>query len=168
MFAHKYFRVKVHAGPRTAWTIDYYGCAKSAQGYNNILGAVDMVTCLFTTKKRTGSITTDAILQGIVLRDGVPKVIHSDHAREFVGQCLKTLTKVFGITKDYDIGAPPYRKCKNGKSVSICHKMSTTNEHRTIQKLTSILDDHCGHRHMELHRSTMGVSPFETCRLTRK
>ena len=56
---------------------------------DNIFGAIDLVTSelrLFATKFRTGAVTTDAILQGIILRDGVPRVIHNDHAREFIAR----------------------------------------------------------------------------------
>ena len=72
--AHKHFRSTTHDNPRTAWALDCYGCVRSTDGYVNILGAIDLVTSelrLFATKRRTGAVTTDAILQGIILRDGV-------------------------------------------------------------------------------------------------
>ena len=86
--AHKHYRAKGYGGPRKAWAFDYYGCAPSKDGYNNILGGIDMASSearLFATKERSGPVTTDAILQGVILRDGVPDAIHSDHAKEFVG-----------------------------------------------------------------------------------
>ena len=95
--------------------MDYYGCERSSDGYVNILGAVDLVTSelrLFATKRRTGAITTDCILQGIVLRDGVPKAIHSDHAKEFVGQCVKTLAKVYGIKRTTTLAHHPTGNAK--------------------------------------------------------
>ena len=113
--AHKHFRSTTHDAPRTAWALDYYGCERSTSGYVNILGAIDLVSSelrLFATKKRTGAVTTDAILQGIILRDGVPKAIHSDHAKEFVGQCLTTLSKVFGITRTTTLAHHPTGNAK--------------------------------------------------------
>ena len=66
MFAHQHFRAKTYASPRTAWALDYYGCERITSDYVNILGTIDLVTSefrLFATKRRTGSITTDAILR---------------------------------------------------------------------------------------------------------
>ena len=53
---------------------------------------------LFATKTRTAAVTTDCILQGVILRDGVPLIIHSDHAKEFISKLLDTLCKALGIT----------------------------------------------------------------------
>ena len=101
LHAHKHFRAKVFEGPRTAWAFDYHGVAASEDGYKEILGGIDMATAeirLFATKSRTAAVTTDCLLQGIILRDGVPLVIHSDHAKEFISKTIKTLAKTFGIT----------------------------------------------------------------------
>ena len=79
---------------------DYHGVAASDEGYKEILGGIDLVSGeirLFATKDRTAAITTDCILQGVVLRDGVPLVIHSDHAKEFVSKTLAMLTKSLGM-----------------------------------------------------------------------
>ena len=99
--AHKHFRAKVFEGPRTAWAFDFHGVAASDEGYREVLGGIDLVTGvlrLFATKDRSAAITTDCILQGVILRDGVSLVIHSDHAREFISKLLSTLEKALGIT----------------------------------------------------------------------
>ena len=99
--AHKHFRAKVFEGPRTAWTFDYHGVTASDEGYREVLGDIDLVTGelrLFATKDRSAAITTDCILQGVILRDGVPLVIHSDHVREFISKLLTTLEKALGVT----------------------------------------------------------------------
>ena len=101
LHAHKHFRAKVYEGPRTVWAFDYHGVAKSTEGYREILVGIDLATAeirLFATKSRTAVVTTDYILQGVILRDGVSLVIHRDHAREFISKLLKTLAKALGIT----------------------------------------------------------------------
>ena len=99
--AHKHFRTKVFEGPRITWAFDYHGVTASDEGYREVLGDIDLVTGelrLFATKDRSAAITTDCILQGVILRDGVPLVIHSDHAREFISKLLATLEKALGVT----------------------------------------------------------------------
>ncbi|MCP4456460.1 MAG: hypothetical protein GY816_00290, partial [Cytophagales bacterium] len=100
--AHQHFRSKVFCTPRTSWGCDYYGVAISKKGYNNILGAIDLATAecrLFACKGRTAAITTDCILDGIVLRDGCPLRLHSDAAREFLSKSLKRLCKLLGCNQ---------------------------------------------------------------------
>ena len=71
--AHRHFRAKVFCTPRTSWGMDFYGVAESKNGYNNILGAVDLAMAtarLFASKTRSAEVLTDSVLHGIVLRDG--------------------------------------------------------------------------------------------------
>ena len=51
--------------------------------------------------------TTDCILTGIILRDGCPLVIHSDHAREFLAVTQGVLTKSLGIKNTTTLGHHP-------------------------------------------------------------
>ena len=97
---HQHFRPKVCEGLRSVWAFDYHGVAKSQEGYCETLGDIDLVTAvvrLFTLKYRTTAVTTDSILHGVVLRDGVPLVVHSDHAKEFVSKTLVMLVKSLGM-----------------------------------------------------------------------
>ena len=161
--AHKHFRPKVETGPRTAWAMDYYGCERSTDGYTNILGAIDLVTSelrLFATKRRTGAVTTDAILQGIILRDGVPRLIHSDHAREFIGQCVSTLSKVFGIKRTTTLAHHPTGNAKIERAwqyvTKALQKMSQEQYSNWPAYLRLI-----EHTWNTTVHATMGVSPFE-------
>ena len=113
--AYKHFRAKVYEGPRTAWAFDYHGVAPSEEGYKEVLGGIDLVTGelrLFATKDRTAAITTDCILQGVVFRDGVPLVIHSDHAKEFVSKLVKTMAKALGVTTTTTLAHHPTGNAK--------------------------------------------------------
>ena len=62
---------------------------------------------LFPTRERTAAVTTDCILTGIILRDGCPLVIHSDHAREFLAVTQGVLTKILGIKNTTTLGHHP-------------------------------------------------------------
>ena len=98
---HKHFRARVFEGSRTAWTFDYHGVTVSDEGYGEVLGDIYLVTGelrIFATKDRSVTITTDCTLQGVILRDEVFLIIHSDHAREFISKLLTTLEKALGVT----------------------------------------------------------------------
>jgi transposase InsO family protein len=98
--ATKYFRARVYQSPRVAWGMDFYSIETDEQGYKHVLGCIDLATSeirLFPTKQRSAAVVTDCLLQGIILRDGVPLVLTSDHALEFISKAVRTLTKTFGI-----------------------------------------------------------------------
>ena len=61
----------------------------------------------FPRKERTAAVTTDCILTGIILRDGCPLVLHSDHAREFLAVTQGVLTKILGIKNTTTLGHHP-------------------------------------------------------------
>ena len=108
--AHGHFRAKVYTSPRTVWSLDYYGVYPSEEGHCQILGAVDAVTSevrLFATKERSAAVTTDCIFQGIILRDGCPLVIHTDHAKEFVSKPLQVLRRKVGVQQTTTLGHHP-------------------------------------------------------------
>ena len=161
--AHKHFRAKTYSSPRTSWAMDYYGVAPSRDGYCNILGAIDMVTSelrLFATKRRTGAITTDAVLQGIVLRDGVPKALHSDHAAEFVGTCLKTLAKVFGIRNTTTLAHHPTGNAKIERVwqyITKCLQQMTDEQYDNWPAYLRLIE----HTWNSTMHSLLGVTPFE-------
>ena len=161
--AHQHFRAKVYEGPRTAWAFDYHGVAKSDEGYCELLGGIDLVTAeirLFPCKCRTAAVTTDCILQGVILRDGVPLVIHSDHAKEFISKTLRTLTKTLGISTTTTLAHHPTGNAKIERVwqyVSKCLKQLTPKQHRHWQAYVALME-HVWN--LTMH-STLGVSPFE-------
>ena len=108
--AHRHFRAKVFCTPRTSWGCDFYGVAESANGHNNVLGAMDLATSecrLFACKGRTASITMNCLLHGIVLRDGCPLHIHSDAAREFLSKTMMKLCTVIGCKQTTTLAHHP-------------------------------------------------------------
>ena len=122
--------------PRTAWAFDYHGVARSEDGYCEILGGIDLVTAeirLFATKCRTAAVTTDYILQGVVLRDGVPLVIHSDHAREFISKTLKAMATALGVKTTTTLAHHPTGNSKIERIwqyVTKCLRCLSAKQHR--------------------------------------
>ena len=83
--AHKHFRPKIHCRPRTAYGADYYAVQQNKQGYNNILGIIDLADghlVLSAVKNRSGANTAHVVFYEIVVRKGVPQLFHSDAAKE--------------------------------------------------------------------------------------
>ena len=163
LHAHKHFRAKVYEGPRTAWGFDYHGVAASDEGYREILGGIDLVTAevrLFACKRRTAAVTTDCILQGVVLRDGVPLVLHSDHAKEFVSKCVRMLTRALGVTATTTLAHHPTGNAKIERLwqyVVKCLRQLSPQQHRHWQAYVPLIE----HTWNTTVHSVLGVSPFE-------
>ncbi len=161
--AHGHFRAKVYSSPRTVWSLDYYGVYPSKEGQCQILGAVDAVTSevrLFATKERSAAVTTDCILQGIILRDGCPLVIHTDHAKEFVSKALRTLRDKVGIQQTTTLGHHP---SGNGQIerlwqyVTKVLRQMTAEQHAHWQQYVRLME----HVWNTMTSSTLNRTPFE-------
>ena len=66
--------------------MDFYGV-----GDAYVLGIIDLDSLwieLFYTSDRSASGVMRAIKDRIIFRHGVPDIIHSDHAQEFVGKSI--------------------------------------------------------------------------------
>ena len=62
--AHKHFRPKMFCTPRTAYGVDYYGVVQNKQGYDNILGIIDLSDghlVLKAVKNRTAANTAHTV-----------------------------------------------------------------------------------------------------------
>ena len=108
--AHGHFRVNLEGMPRTTWAADYYGVAKSKDGYCQILGYIDLATLYFVAtaqKSRTGGDCTRSLLYDIILRHGVPLRFHTDAAQEFLGKAMGRLCQMTGIKKTDTLGHSP-------------------------------------------------------------
>ena len=134
--AHRHYRAKVHSMTRSTWALDFYGVYPSKSGFCELLGAVDMATHelrLFPLKTRNAATLLDALLHGIILRDGVPLAIHSDHAREFVGKAMKALTRNFGIKQSSTLGHHPTGNAlmeRTWQYVTKCLRLMTDGQYR--------------------------------------
>ena len=79
-------------------------------GCNNLLAAIDLATSelrLFATKGRSSATTASCILHGLVMRNGCPLRIQSDHAKEFIGKACNRLAELLGYNISTTLGHHP-------------------------------------------------------------
>ena len=161
--AHRHFRAKVFCTPRTSWGMDFYGVAESLNGYNNILGAVDLATAeirLFACKCRTGPVVTDCTLHGIVLRDGCPLHIHSDAAREFISKAMKRLCQLIGCQQTTTLAHHPTGNAtieRVWQWVAACLRVMTTEQYQEWEKYVRLME----HTWNTSYHSVLRCTPFE-------
>ena len=109
---------------------------------------------------RIAAVTTDCILQGVVLRDGVPLVFHSDHAKEFISKTLRTLAKALGIITTTTLAHHPTGNAKIERVwqyVTKCLRSLKPAQHKHWQAYVALFE----HVWNSMLHSTLGVSPFE-------
>ena len=113
--ANKYFRAKLFCMPHTAYGMDYYGVYPNQEGYDNILGIIDLASgnlVLKPTKGRTAATTSNALLYGIVVNKGVPLLLHSDNAKEFLYSATAQLASILGCKQTSTKGHNPRANAK--------------------------------------------------------
>ena len=161
--AHGHFRANPHSMPRTTWAADYYGVAQSDDGYNNILGYIDLATLylvLSPQKTRTGGDCTRSLLYDIILPHGVPIKFHTDAAQEFLGRAMGRLCQMTGIRKTDTLGHSPQ---SNGtienawKFIDLCLTSMTDEEYRVWPLYLPLI----AHLWNNTIRSATGITPFE-------
>ena len=161
--AHRHFRAKIFCTPRTSWGMDFYGVAESKNGYNNILGAIDLATAesrLFACKRRTAPILTDCTLHGIVLRDGCPLHIHSDAAREFVSKAMRRLCQLIGCQQTTTLAHHPTGNAtieRLWQWVASCLRIMTKEQYQEWEKYVRLME----HTWNTSYHSVLKCTPFE-------
>ena len=113
--AHRHFRPKLFCTPRTCYGADYYGVKQNKQGYNNILGIIDLSDghlVLSAVKQRTAANTAHVLFNDIVVRKGVPMLFHTDAAKEFLSTAMKALSAVLGIVQTNTLAHNPKSNAK--------------------------------------------------------
>ena len=161
--AHRHFRAKVFCTPRTSWGMDFYGVAESKNGYNNLLGAIDLATAetrLFACKRRTAPVVTDCTLHGIVLRDGCPLHIHSDAAREFISKAMKRLCQLIGCQQTTTLAHHPTGNAtieRLWQWIASCLRIMTMEQYQEWEKYVRLME----HTWNTSYHSVLQCSPFE-------
>ncbi len=161
--AHRHFRAKVFCTPRTSWGMDFYGIAKSKNGYNNLLGAIDLATAesrLFACKERTAPIVTECTLHGIFLRDGCPLHIHSDAAREFISKAMRRLCQLMGCQQTTTLAHHPTGNAtieRLWQWIAACLKIMTGEQYHEWEKYVRLME----HVWNTSYHSVLKCSPFE-------
>ena len=161
--AHRHYRPRLFCTPRTSYGADYYGVKQNKQGYNNILGIIDLANghlVLQAVKARTGANTAHVIFNEIIARKGVPLLFHSDAAREFVSTAMKSLCATLGIVQTNTLAHNPKGNAKIERVwafVGRCLQSMTPEVYAQFHKYTGII----AHVWNTVPDSDTNITPFE-------
>jgi transposase InsO family protein len=161
--AHGYFRANVQHKPRTSYAMDFYGVGESKQGYNNILGIIDLATSelvLCPTKDRKAGTVAECLLQRVFLKKGCPANIHSDHAREFIAKAVKRLCAVMGCRRTTTLAHHPTGNATIERAwqyVTLVLRNTTESQYERWETLVSLWE----HAWNNTIHTLLGVTPFE-------
>ena len=160
---HRHFRPKLFCTPHTSYGADYYGVKQNKQGYNNILGIIDLCNgnlVLHAAKHRTAAVTAHALFHEIVVRKGVPLLFHSDAAKEFLSKAMKALSSTLGIQQTSTLAHNPKSNAKIERVwmfVGRCLQSMNPKQYAQFHKYTSIMS----HVWNTIPDSDTGITPFE-------
>jgi hypothetical protein len=103
--SHGKFRALTSTAIRSKWQMDFYGVANGA-----ILGLIDTASryvILEFLPDRSAEGVAEVISRRIISEEGIPDNIHSDDAKEFTGEVMKSLAKIFNIDLTNTLGYNP-------------------------------------------------------------
>jgi len=161
--AHKHFRPKLFCTPRTAYGADYYGVLQNKQGYNNILGIIDLSNghlVLKPLKSRSAANTAHTIFYDIIVKKGVPMLFHSDAAKEFLSTAMKALSATLGITQTSTLAHNPKSNAKIERVwqfVGRCLKSMTPAQYKEFHKYVPMME----HVWNTVPDSNTNITPFQ-------
>ena len=161
--AHKHFRPKLHCTPRTSYGADYYGVKQNKQGYNNILGIIDLSNghlVLKALKARTAANTAHTLFYDIVAKKGVPMLFHSDAAKEFLSTAMKALSATLGIAQTSTLAHNPKSNAKIERVwqfVGRCLQAMTPAQYNEFHKYVPMIE----HVWNTVPDSDTNVTPFQ-------
>ena len=161
--AHKHFRPKLHCKPRTAYGADYYGVVQNKQGFNNILGIIDLADgylVLQAVKRRSGANTAHVVFYEIVARKGVPQLFHSDAAKELIGKAMRALSSILGFKLSNTLAHNPKGNAKIERVwqfVGRCLQSMTPEQYKNFHLYLPMI----AHVWNTTPDSDTGITPFE-------
>ncbi len=161
--AHKHFRPKLFCTPRTAYAADYYGVSQNKQGYNNILGIIDLSNgnlVLKPLKSRSAANTAHTLFYDIIVKKGVPMLFHSDAAKEFLSTAMGALSKTLGIAQTSTLAHNPKSNAKIERVwqfVGRCLKSMTPAQYAEFHKYVPMIE----HVWNTVPDSNTNITPFE-------
>jgi hypothetical protein len=100
--AHNQYSPTEWRKPRSAYGVDFYGIAKSKNGYVGVLTAIDLFSRWVTfipVRNETAETFAHSMMEHIVWKRGAFKVLVSDGANAFVGKVASQLAKILKIEK---------------------------------------------------------------------
>jgi len=100
------------------------------------------------------------MLHGILLRDGIPLAIHTDHARELVGKAMTALARTFGIQQSSTLGHHPTGNATMERTcqyVTKCLRMMTAEQYSNWPDYVRLIE----HTHNTTQNRVLGCTPFQ-------
>ena len=161
--AHKHFRPKLFCTPRTSYGADYYGVLQNKQGYNNILGIIDLSNghlILKPLKSRSAANTAHTLFYDIIAKKGVPMLFHSDAAKEFLSTAMKALSATLGIQQTSTLAHNPKSNAKIERVwqfVGRCLKAMTPAQYAEFHKYVPMIE----HVWNTVPDSNTNITPFQ-------
>ena len=161
--AHKHFRSKLFATPRTSYGSDFYGVRKNAAGYCAILGIIDLATgdlILRATKAEDSASVAHTLFHDVVLKKGVPLVFHTDAAKAYLSKAVKALSEVLGIQQTNTLAHNPKSNAKMERVwefVGRALRAMTSEQYAEFHLMLPILESVWANT----PDSDTGVTPFE-------
>jgi len=156
--AHGNFRAVKGSAPRERWAIDFYG-----HPLGEVLSIIDIDSSWYEPTflpSRAAEGVKEGILERIVFRFGIPRVIHSDDAPELIGKVVRDLEQRLGTTHRKTHGYHPEGNsvCERVHDfVGQCFRLATDDEYQRpkqlLQRIRWAWNIH-GH-------SSLGCSPYE-------
>ena len=161
--AHRHYRPKLFCTPRTSYGADYYGVKQNKEGYNNILGIIDLSNghlTLTPVKERSGGTTAHIVFTEIIVRKGVPLLFHSDAAKEFLGKAMGALSATLGIKQTNTLAHNPKGNAKMERVWSFvgrCLQSMTPEQYANFHKYVPTMS----HVWNTTPDSDTDITPFE-------
>ena len=161
--AHKHFRAKLFCTPRTSYGSDYYGVRKNKEGYNCILGIIDLSTGRLTLKagkSPCAAHVTNTVFHEVVLKKGVPLLFHSDAAQAFLGTSMKALSEILGFKQTSTLAHNPKSNSKMERVwefVGRCLRSMTKEQYEVFHKYVPIMESVWDNT----PDADTGITPFE-------
>jgi hypothetical protein len=125
--------------PCQAYGIDFYGVAKSSKGHTVILVVVDLFSrwvTLLPMKDRTAKSFVNKFLKHIIYQRGIPQLLMSDGAKEFLATATQSMCDTMGIKhlKTFHYPQPNGMVERSQAFITVCFRLLPEDERKRWNK----------------------------------
>ena len=107
---HGHFRLRQTGGPRETYALDFHGMTESVDGRRVVFAMLDACSRwvrLEAMREREAEKIADVLMRRLVMEDGTPLELRTDHARELQGTVMKRMCGELGIKLTTTMGYNP-------------------------------------------------------------